>query len=94
MSQKLHDAFFAETVPVSIYNGRYTYRFYRTPKTLHESRIAADPEMIHFIRGSRSLTNLPNAWDDHPPARKKVYTDRQMIRTRKTFRETIRRLAA
>jgi hypothetical protein len=92
MSQKLNDAFFSETDPApnTLYNGRYTFGFYRTPKTLREIRDAADPEMTPFIRGSRSLTNLPNAWDDRPPARKKVYTDRQAIRTRKNFRETIR----
>ena len=88
MSQKLSDFVFA-SVPMPIYNGAYS-RFYRNLKTTAERRNAADPEMKVFIRGKRSFNNLPNDWDDRPPANKKVYTKRQEIRTRKGFRDSIR----
>lgn len=36
----------------------------RHPGTFGEMRQAANPELREYIRGKRSLMNLPTAWDD------------------------------
>ncbi len=38
--------------------------FYRRPRTAGEMRAAGAVEDREFIRGARSLRNIPHAWDD------------------------------
>ena len=40
------------------------FHYYRRIKTTQEKRFAADPEIKQFVRDSRNVRNLPNAWDD------------------------------
>lgn len=53
--------------------GRYIYdqdeyvqvgRYFRHPRTTAEKRIAADEEHKLFVRGRRSIRNLPEIYDD------------------------------
>lgn len=49
-------------------SGKYRGRgyYYRNIKTTQERKYACDPEHKPYIRGKRSLRNLPEAWDDIP----------------------------
>lgn len=62
---------------------------YRHPKSLNEMKKAASVEHSRFIRGKRSLSNLPNAWNDIPKC-SDVSTPRQIRQSQNNYRDTIR----
>ena len=67
-------------------------KIFRTPKTLNEMRASADPEIAPLVRKSRASHNLPNSWDDRPFSRKYKESEKKVIRSRRGFRTTIRRM--
>lgn len=47
-----------------LYEGKTYWSYYRQIGTTQERRYACDPEHKHYVRGRRSYSNLPNAYDD------------------------------
>ena len=67
-------------------------KMFRTPKTLNEMRKSADPETKQYVRGKRRANALPNSWDDKPFSDKQPESHRQKLRSRRSYRDTIRRM--
>lgn len=65
-------------------------KYLRRPHTTSERRVNADPETKQFVRNKRKPHNLANAWDDNPRSEKKE-SRKKVLRSRKNFRDSIRR---
>ena len=63
---------------------------FRNLKTFAERKFAADPEHKPYVRGRRSVSALPEPWDDICHARRGKETRRQKLQSRRNFRESIR----
>lgn len=57
-------------------------RFYRNIKTTQERKFCCDPEHKPYIRGKRSMKNLPEAWDD-------IWNSKELIK--KSWKRTKKR---
>jgi hypothetical protein len=47
-----------------IHEGKWYWGYFRRMRTVQERRYAADPEHKPYIRGKRSIRNLPDSWQD------------------------------
>jgi hypothetical protein len=56
------------------------YGYYRSIHTTPERRAAANPEHQPYIRGRRSLRNIPNSYDDIGICREKTWKARAKVR--------------
>lgn len=69
------------------------HRMFRHPKTKHEKAENANPEYAQYIRAKRRSNNLPDSWYDLYPCKDKD-TKRQIRRSNRNFRQSIRYFAA
>jgi len=56
--------------------GKPYWGYYRRIRTFQEMRYTADPEHKPYIRGKRSRSSLPDAWDDFRVRRQKSWKAR------------------
>lgn len=69
------------------------HKNFRHPRTHQEEKAfygANDSTVVKKIRAKRRPGNLPDAWDDIYVCDRKNETKRQLAKSRKNFRESIR----
>jgi hypothetical protein len=64
----------------ALYEGKPWWGYFRRIRTTQERRFACIPEYRQFVRGRRSVSNLPDAYDDLYFKREKSWKSRVKVR--------------